>query len=83
MAEMALVGSGIEHYQLWLGGTANLQRLAKPYLQRMQIDRLEATIKPLLTSWKKAGVGISFGDHIKNLGDQRVLSLLTDGEHAP
>ncbi len=83
MAEMALVGSGVNQYQLWLGGTPNLQRLAKPYLQRMSIDKLEATIKPLLISWKEAGVGISFGNHIKNLGDQKVVSLLAEGEHAP
>ena len=53
MAELALVGSGIDQYQLWLGGTPNLQRLAKPYLQRMSIDKLELTLKPLLKSWRE------------------------------
>ena len=41
MAELALVGSGQNKYQLWLGGSKNLQRLAKPYLQRMKLDDLE------------------------------------------
>ncbi len=83
MAELALVGSGVEHYQLWLGGTPNLERLAKPYLQRMPIDKLEATLKPLLTSWKFAGGRVSLGDHVENLGEQAVLSLLSDGLQAP
>ena len=34
MAELALVGSGLNQYQLWLGGSTNLQRLATPYLQK-------------------------------------------------
>jgi len=35
MAELALVGSGQNKYRLWLGGSNNLQRLAKPFLLRM------------------------------------------------
>jgi len=83
MAEMALVGSGINQYQLWLGGTPNLQRLAKPYLQRMPIDNLETTLRPLLNSWKKTESRISFGQHIEDLGEVAVLSLLTGGRHEP
>ena len=83
MAELALVGSGVNQYQLWLGGTPNLERLAKPYLQKMSIDNLESTIKPLLISWKHSNKRKSFGDHIEDLGDQRVLSLLTNGEQEP
>ena len=41
MAELALVGSGQNKYQLWLGGSKNLQRLAKPFLQRMELIDLE------------------------------------------
>jgi len=76
MAELALVGSGIDQYQLWLGGSPNLERLAKPYLQKMNIDQLEKTIEPLLLSWKEADLGISFGDHIYRLGDQAINKLL-------
>ena len=76
MAELALVGSGANQYQLWLGGSPNLERLAKPYLQKMDIDQLEKTIAPLLLSWKEADLGISFGDHIYNLGDQAINKLL-------
>ncbi len=76
MAELALVGSGKNQYQLWLGGSDNLQRLAKPYLQKMLINDLEETLEPLLTSWKNDGAGISFGDHVKQLGDDLIMGLL-------
>ena len=83
MAELALVGSGIDQYQLWLGGTPNLQRLAKPYIQRMSIDKLELTLKPLLKSWRDAGGEVSLGDHVEQLGEKAVLSLLLDGLQEP
>ena len=83
MAELALVGSGIDQYQLWLGGTPNLQRLAKPYIQRMPIEKLELTLKPLLKSWRDAGGEVSFGDHVEQLGETTVLSLLLDGLQEP
>lgn len=76
MAELALVGSGVNQYQLWLGGSANLQRLAKPFLQRMPLDQLENTLEPLLVSWKEAGGRRGFGDHISRLGEERVAELL-------
>ncbi len=83
MAELALVGSGVDQYQLWLGGTPNLQRLAKPYLQRMPLDQLESTLEPLLLSWKQAGGRRSLGDHVNKLGDQAVLGLLSGSGQAP
>ena len=83
MAELALVGSGVDQYQLWLGGTPNLQRLAKPYLQRMPLDQLESTLEPLLLSWKQAGGRRSLGDHVNKLGDQAVLGLLSGTGQAP
>ena len=77
MAELALVGNGLNQYQLWLGGTPNLQRLARPYLEKLPLDKLESTIEPLLLSWKDAGGRRSFGDHIEKLGDQEVNDLLS------
>ena len=76
MAELGLVGNGVNQYQLWLGGTPNLQRLARPYLEKLPLDDLETTIEPLLLSWKAAGGRRSFGDHIEKLGDQAVSELL-------
>ncbi len=83
MAEMGLVGSGLEHYQLWLGGTPNLERIAKPYIERMPLEKLEETIKPLLSSWKNTKGKISFGDHVECLGEEKVKLLLAEGLQAP
>jgi sulfite reductase (ferredoxin) len=77
MAELALVGSGLNQYQLWLGGSTNLQRLATPYLQKMPINELEKTLEPLFLSWKDTGTSSSLGDHVTKLGSEKVTSLLT------
>ncbi len=77
MAELALVGSGLNQYQLWLGGSTNLKRLATPYLQKMPINELEKTLEPLLVSWKNTGTSLSLGDHVTKLGTETVMSLLT------
>ncbi len=76
MAELALVGSGQNKYQLWMGGSKNLQRLAKPYLQKMDLEDLEKTIKPLLESWKKSSSKIDFGDFINNQKDSIIVDLI-------
>jgi len=77
MAELALVGSGLNQYQLWLGGSTNLKRLATPYLQKMPINELEKTLEPLFLSWKETGKSSSLGDHVTKLGNEHVMSLLT------
>ena len=78
MAELALVGSGQNKYQLWLGGSKNLQRLAKPYLQRMELDDLEKTIQPLLEFWKKSSAETDFGDFINNQKESFITNLLSE-----
>ena len=76
MAELALVGSGMNQYQLWLGGSSNLERLAKPYLSKMPINEMEKILEPLFMHWKEEGRKLGFGDHINELGEEKVLSLL-------
>ncbi len=77
MAELALVGSGLNQYQLWLGGSTDLQRLATSYLPKMSINELEKTLEPLFLSWKEAGTSLSLGDYVTKLGSESVMSLLT------
>ena len=72
MAEIGLVGSGVDQYQLWLGGTPNLSRLAEPYLEKMPLDALEATLEPLLQAWHKAGGRRSLGDFVVRSGRETV-----------
>jgi sulfite reductase (ferredoxin) len=77
MAEIGLVGSGVDQYQLWLGGSPGLTRLAKPYLEKMPLEHLEATLEPLLRAWRDEGGPRSrFGDFVARLGDARVHELL-------
>ena len=77
MAELGLVGDGVNQYQLWLGGTPNLTRLAEPYLEKMPLEKLESTIEPLLLGWKAAGGRRSFGDYVVKLGRDQVKGLLS------
>jgi sulfite reductase (ferredoxin) len=78
MAEIGLVGSGVDQYQLWLGGTPNLGQLAEPYLERMPLDQLESTLEPLLLAWQQAGGRRSFGAFINASGRERVRELLQE-----
>ncbi len=76
MAELALVGSGVDQYQLWLGGSPGLTRLAQPHLEKLPLDQLEATITPLLRHWRDQGGGSSFGDHCHGLGAENLKQML-------
>jgi len=78
MAELALVGSGLNKYQLWLGGSKNLQRLAKPYLQRMPLEDMESTLTPLLLEWSKSSLDLDFGDFVDKNEDSFILDLLSN-----
>ena len=76
MAEIGLVGSGVDQYQLWLGGSNQLSRLAEPYLEKMPLDALEATLEPLLQAWRQTGMRRSFGDFVVSSGRDEVQRLL-------
>ena len=77
MAELALVGSGQNKYQLWLGGSKNLQRLAKPFLQRMELNDLEKTLQPLFDNWK-SNLDLDFGDFVNTQDESSILKLLNE-----
>jgi sulfite reductase (ferredoxin) len=76
MAEIGLVGSGVGQYQLWLGGSPDLTRLARPFLERLPLDDLEATLEPVLTAWRDEGGRRSFGDYIHRCDPERLGRLL-------
>ena len=48
MAELAFVGDGPKSYQVWLGGSPVLTRTAYPFMAKMDVDDLEATLEPIL-----------------------------------
>ena len=76
MAEIGLVGSGVDQYQLWLGGTPGLTQLARPYREKVSLDALETVLEPLLLAWKQEGGRRSFGDFVNRSGEARVQELL-------
>ena len=52
LAELGLVGSGPSTYQIWLGGTPDGTNLAQPWVNKLQLDRLETFLEPLLLHFK-------------------------------
>lgn len=53
MAELGFVGSALDSYQLWLGGSPNQVRLARPYRERLHKDDLEKELEPLFACFKQ------------------------------
>ncbi|HZG40298.1 MAG TPA: sulfite reductase, ferredoxin dependent [Nodosilinea sp.] len=69
MAELGFVGSAPESYQVWLGGSPNQTRLARPYLERLHDDDLELTLEPLFVFFRDGRKkGESFGDFCDRVG---------------
>ena len=83
MAEIGLVGSGVDQYQLWLGGTPELSQLAETYLEKMPLADLESTLEPLLKAWQTAGARRSFGDFVAKTGRPAVEALLAQSGARP
>jgi len=76
MAELGLVGSGPDTYQIWLGGAANQTRLAQPVVDKLPIAQLEDFLKPILLAFKKdRRPGETFGDFCNRLGPAQILQL--------
>lgn len=69
MAELGLVGSAPEAYQVWLGGSPDQTRLARPYLERMADAAMETTLEPLFVFFRDGRKGTeSFGDFCDRVG---------------
>lgn len=74
MAELAFVGDGPKSYQLWLGGSPVLTRTAYPYMSKMKIDTMEATLEPILAMLKEQRIDEfeAFGDFTHRVGKEAV-----------
>jgi sulfite reductase (ferredoxin) len=53
LAELGFVGRAPGVYQLWLGGDPHQTRLAEPYLEKLEIENLEASLEPLFVYFKQ------------------------------
>jgi len=73
MAELGLVGSAPNAYQVWLGGDPNQIALAKPYLEKCPDQDLENQLRPLLIYFKnEKKEGESFGQFCARVGLERL-----------
>ncbi|MGV2831335.1 sulfite reductase, ferredoxin dependent [Myxosarcina sp. GI1(2024)] len=73
MAELGFVGSAPDTYQIWLGGTPDQTKLARPYMQKLHIDNLEDFLTPLLTYFQSnRQLGESFGVFCNRVGFEKL-----------
>ncbi len=76
MGEVGFVGSGNEMYQLWLGGCPNQTRLARPYMQKLQDEDIEAELEPMFVQFKRDRKRQeSFGDFCDRVGFDALRSF--------
>jgi len=75
MAELALVGDGPEMYQVWVGGSPVLTRLAQTYANKIKWDGMDAFLEPLLVYWRDSRqIGEKFGDFVARVGLESLKS---------
>lgn len=77
MAELALVGDGPEMYQIWLGGSPDLTRLAFVYRNKVKWADMDSALEPLLAYWKqqRSHSDEAFGDFCTRIGSQGLLDF--------
>jgi len=76
MAELGLVGSAPNAYQIWLGGNPNQTALAQPYLEKCPEQDLEKELRPLLVLFKKEKKkGESFGEFCARVGLDKLRDM--------
>jgi sulfite reductase (ferredoxin) len=69
MAELGFVGDGPNSYQVWLGGTPGLTRLAEAYAEKMKLDDMELLLEPVLYFFKcRRRDGEGLGDFAARMG---------------
>ncbi len=69
MAELAFVGDGAKSYQVWLGGSPVLTRTAYPFVSKMDTDKLEETVEPILAMFIQQRQEFeAFGDFCHRVG---------------
>lgn len=84
MAELALVGDGPNMYQIWVGGSPNLEfRTGYPLKDRVKYDNMKDFLRPILTLWRDNRLeNEAFGDFCHRLGSDevsRLSNVLRDG----
>lgn len=79
VAELGFVGSAPDAYQLWLGGSPNQTRLARPYLERVATDEIERVLEPIFVNFKRErNSGESFGDWCDRIGFESIRHFVNN-----
>lgn len=79
MAELGFVGSLPETYQIWVGGSPDQTRLAKPIEDKLHINNLEAFLEPLFVYFKRERQpGESFGDFCDRVSVESIRQFVTN-----
>ena len=69
MAELGFVGDGPSSYQIWLGGTANLLTLSRPFQDKVKEVDIETFFEPIFYAFKTGqNAGERFGDWVNRVG---------------
>ena len=81
MAELGFVGSAPDAYQIWLGGSPNQTRLAKPYIDKLHINNLEAELERIFIYFKQQRQpDESFGDFCNRVGIEAIRKFVTNDQ---
>lgn len=77
MTEIAFVGDGPDSYQIWLGGSPALTRVAYSYQDKVKTGNMDAFFTQLFTSYKAdRKEGEAFGDWAWRLGKDGVQAKM-------
>ena len=75
MAELGFVGDSPNVYQMWLGGCPNQTRLARPFVDKLHLDKLEEFLEPLFVFFREDKKrGETFGQFCDRVGFEALKS---------
>ena len=68
-AELGFVGDGPGSYQIWMGGTSNLLKLAEPHADKVKEGDFETFFEPIFYAFKTGkNADERFGDWANRVG---------------
>lgn len=84
LAELGLVGSATESYQVWLGASPDQTRLSQAYVDRMHANDLETFLEPIFVYFKQERKeGESFGDFCDRVGFDAIRQFTVEYQSEP
>jgi sulfite reductase (ferredoxin) len=83
VAEVAFVGRSLDKYSVFLGGSPEGTRLAKPFLDLVHLRDLVPTLRPVLAHFRDTRLpGEAFGDFCTRVGLDTLRNLTVDAAPA-